>query len=77
MSKLYLLAIFCNRGMHDHGTSTNSTQRLSLPEQIDVYVISLQLDFPLHSRLIPDGLVGFRPPYDSTVEFSLVMWDGL
>ena len=40
---------------------------------VGVCVISLQLDFVLHSSLIPDSLVGFSPPYDSTVELSWVM----
>ena len=35
---------------------------------VGVCVTGLQLDFFLHSSLIPDDLVGSRPPYDSTVE---------
>ena len=42
-----------------------------------VCVIGLQLDFLLHLSLIPDSLVGFRPPYDSTVELGWVMCHGL
>ena len=44
---------------------------------VGVCVIGLQLDFPLHSSLIPDGLVGSRPPCDSTVELGWVMCHGL
>ena len=45
--------------------------------QVGVCVIGLQLDFLLHSSLIPDSLVGFRPPYDSTVELGGVICHGL
>ena len=37
---------------------------------VGVCVIGLQLYFFLHSSLIPDSLVGSRPPYDSTVELG-------
>ena len=37
---------------------------------------SLQLDFSLHSSLVPDNLVGIRPPYDSTVELGWLMCHG-
>ena len=33
--------------------------------------------FFLHSSLIPDRLVGSRPPYDSTVELGWLMCHGL
>ena len=35
---------------------------------VGVCVMGLQLDFFLHSSLIPDGLVGSGSTYDSTVE---------
>ena len=44
---------------------------------VDVCVIGLQLDFVLHSSLVPDCLVGSRPPNDSTVEFAWVICPGL
>ena len=44
---------------------------------VGVCVIGLQLDFFLHSSLIPDSLVGSRPHYDSTVELGWLMCHGL
>ena len=44
---------------------------------VGVCVIGLQLNFLLHSSVIPNSLVGFRPPYDSTVELGWVMCRGL
>ena len=44
---------------------------------VGMCVIGLQPDFFLHSSLIPDCLVGSRPPYDSTVELGWVMCHGL
>ena len=44
---------------------------------VGVCVIGLQLDFFLHSSLIPDCLVGSGPTYDSTVELGRVMCQGL
>ena len=44
---------------------------------VGVCVIGLRLDFFLHSSLIPDSLVGSRPPYDSTVELGWLMCHGL
>ena len=44
---------------------------------VGICVIGLQLDFLLHSSLIPDSLVGSRPTYDSTVELGWVMCRGL
>ena len=44
---------------------------------VGVCVIGLQLDFLLHSSLVPDCLVGSRPSYDSTVELGQVMCHGL
>ena len=44
---------------------------------VGVCVMGLQLDFLLHSSLVPDCLVRSRPPYDSTVEFGQVMCHGL
>ena len=48
-----------------------------MEEPVGVCVIELQLNFPPHSSLIPDSLVGFRPPYDSTGEMDWVMCLGL
>ena len=48
-----------------HDTSTNSTQllnRVGSPELVYICVIDLQLDFFYYSSLIPDRLVGSRPP---------------
>ena len=55
------------------------TQLLSWFElgPVGVCVIGLQLDFPLHFSLVPNNLVGIRPPYDSTVEFGWLMCHGL
>ena len=44
---------------------------------VGVCVTGLQLDFFLHSSLIPDDLVGSRPLYDSTVELGWLMCHGL
>ena len=44
---------------------------------VGICVIGLQLDFFLHCSHIPDSLVGFTPPYDSTVELGWVMCHGL
>ena len=44
---------------------------------VGVCVIGLQLDFALHSSLIPVCLVGSRPPNDSTVELGWLMCHGL
>ena len=44
---------------------------------VGVCVIGLQLNFPLHSSLVPDNVVGIRPPYDSTVELGWLMCHGL
>ena len=44
---------------------------------VGVCVVGLQLDFLLRSSLVPDCLVGSRPPYDSTVELGWVMCHGL
>ena len=51
------------------------TQLLSWVESgpVGICVIGLQLDFFLHSSLIPDCLVGSGPTYDSTVELGWVM----
>ena len=46
-------------------------------EPVGVCVIGLQLNFFHHFSLIPDCLVGFRPPYDSTVELGWLMCHGL
>ena len=46
-------------------------------ERLGVCVMGLQLDFLLLSSLMPDCLVGSRPPYDSTVESGWVMCHGL
>ena len=43
---------------------------------VGVCVIGLQLECVLHSSLIPDNLVGSRPPYDSTVELGWLMCQG-
>ena len=50
--------------------------RLSWVESgpVGVCVIGLQLDFPLHSSLVPDNLVDIRPSYDSTVGLVDVSW---
>ena len=55
------------------------TQLLSLVGlgPVGVCVIGLQLDFLLHSSLVPDCLVGSGPPYNSTVELGWVMCHGL
>ena len=49
---------------------------LSWVGTICVSVIGLQLDLSLHSSLIPDGLVGSRPPYEinSWVGLGDVSW---
>ena len=44
---------------------------------VGVCVIGLQLNFLLNSSLIPDSLVGSRPPYDSPVELGWMMCHGL
>ena len=46
---------------------------------VGVCVIGLQLEFLLHSSLVPDCLVGSGPPYDSTctVELGWVMCHSL
>ena len=44
---------------------------------VGVCVIGLQLDFSLHSSLVPDNVVGIKPPYDSTVELGWLMCHGL
>ena len=44
---------------------------------VGICVIGLQLDFLLHSSLVPDCLVGSGLPYDSTVELGLLMCHGL
>ena len=56
-----------------------STQLLSWVGSgpVGVCVIGLQLDFLLHSSLIPNGLVRSRPLSDSTVELGWVMCHGL
>ena len=43
---------------------------------VGVCVMGLQLEFLLQSSLVPDCLVGSRPPYDPTVELGLVMCPG-
>ena len=55
------------------------TQRLSRVGSgpVGICVIDLQLDSFLHSSLIPDDLLGSRPPYDSTVELGWLMCHGL
>ena len=45
--------------------------------RICVIGLQVQLDFFLHSSLIPDCLVGSGPPYDSTVELGWLMCHGL
>ena len=77
-----LKMLYCNISLHahlskGHDTSTNSTQLLSWVGRIGVCVIGLQLDFFHLSSLIPDRLVGSRPPYDSTVELGWLMCHGL
>ena len=44
---------------------------------VGICVIGLQLNFLLHSSLVPDCLAGSGPPYDSTVELGWVMCHGL
>ena len=44
---------------------------------VGVCVIGLQLNFLLHSSLVPDCLVGSGHPYNSTVELGWVMCHGL
>ena len=44
---------------------------------VGICVIGLQIDFPLHSSLVPDNLVGITPSYDSTVELGWLMCHGL
>ena len=44
---------------------------------VGICVIGLQLEFSLHSSLVPDCLVGSGPPYDSTVELGWLMCHGL
>ena len=44
---------------------------------VGICVIGLQLDFLLHSSLVPDCLVGSGLPYDSTVELGWLMCHGL
>ena len=41
---------------------------------VGICVMGLQLNFFLHSSLIPDCLVGSGPTYDSTVELGDVSW---
>ena len=41
---------------------------------VGVCVLGLQLEFLLHSSLVPDCLVGSGPTYDSTVELGVVSW---
>ena len=56
---------------------THQTTRLNCSvglKGVGVCVIGLQLDFPLNSSLIPDRLVGSRPPYDSLVGLVDVSW---
>ena len=57
-----------------HDTSTNSTVELGWvgTSWCMCSCIGLQLNLLLHSSLIPDCLVGSRPPYDSTVELGWV-----
>ena len=43
---------------------------------VGVCVIGLQLDFFLHSSLIPNCLVGSGPTYDLTVELGWLMCHG-
>ena len=40
---------------------------------VGIFVIGLQLDFLVHSSLVPDCLVGSGPSYDSTVELGWLM----
>ena len=44
---------------------------------VGICVTGLQLDFCLHSSLIPGCLVGSGPTYDSTVELGWLMCLGL
>ena len=55
------------------------TQLLSGVESgpVGVCVVGLQLDYLLHSSLVPDCSVGSRHPYDSTAELDWVMCQGL
>ena len=58
------------KAMTHQPTEPNCRVRLG---PIDVCVIDLQLDFFLHSGLIPDGLVLSRPPYYSAVGLGWVV----
>ena len=65
--------------LHVKAMTHRPTQMLSRVGSgpVGVCVIGLQLDFLLHSSLVPDCLVGSRRPYDSTVELGWVMCYGL
>ena len=60
-----------------HDTSTNSTVESGRvgTSWYMCHRITTRI-FP-YSSLIPDCLVGSRPPYDSTVELGWLMWHGL
>ena len=69
---------FLGCGVHSNlkAMTHQPTQLLSRSESgpVGICVIGLQLDFFLHSSLIPNCLVGSGPTYDSTVGLGDVSW---
>ena len=63
--------------MYSHGNPNQLNSPVESGQDQLVCAIASQLDFMLHSSLIPDSVAGLNPSNDSTVELDWEMWHGI